>query len=138
MIPQIKDQPQPIKDEVRLAFIDSLRSIWDVLIGVCVVGGLSSLMMKGLPLHNHTDKTWALKNTEGGAAAGQQQGDIEALQAGTVIDLSNPSDPDPKDDPKVISNDPLDMVAELTEIKEESDDPIDAVIELRNDRITVV
>ncbi|KAF8585267.1 MFS general substrate transporter [Ramaria rubella] len=64
VIPQIRSLPQPLKDEVRQAFMDSLRPIWNVLAGVCGLGLLSSLFMKGLPLHTATDDEWALKQAE--------------------------------------------------------------------------
>ena len=102
-------------------------------------------MMEGLPLHKHTDQKWALKDKEG-------EGDLEASRE-TVVDLRHPSE-DMKDDPKEISNDPIDMVAELTnddrhsmeieltEVKDDSkdmsDDPLDAVVVLTNDRITAL
>ena len=101
--------------------------------------------MEGLPLHKHTDQKWALKDKEG-------EGDLEASRE-TVVDLRHPSE-DMKDDPKEISNDPIDMVAELTnddrhsmeieltEVKDDSkdmsDDPLDAVVVLTNDRITAL
>jgi len=63
-IPQIRNLPQPLKDEVQEAFIDSLRVVWNVMAGVCGLGFLSTLLMKGLPLHTSTDEAWALKETE--------------------------------------------------------------------------
>jgi len=61
VIPQIRDLPQPLKDEVRQAFIDSLRLVWKVVAGVCGLGLLSTFLMKGLPLHTVTDEAWALE-----------------------------------------------------------------------------
>ncbi|KAF8572538.1 hypothetical protein K439DRAFT_1625698 [Ramaria rubella] len=74
VIPQIRSLPQPLKDEVRQAFMDSLRPIWNVLAGVCGLGLLSSLFMKGLPLHTATDDEWALKQAETA-----QKGDLTDL-----------------------------------------------------------
>ena len=63
-IPQIRSLPQPLKDEVRVAFADSLSVIWKVVVGVCGIGFLSSLFMKGLPLHTVNDEAWAPKTSE--------------------------------------------------------------------------
>ncbi|KAF8572629.1 MFS general substrate transporter, partial [Ramaria rubella] len=62
-IPQIGSLPQPLKDQVRQAFVDSLRWIWTVVAGVCGLGLLSTFFMKGLPLHTDTDDAWALRRT---------------------------------------------------------------------------
>ncbi|KAF8520682.1 MFS general substrate transporter [Gautieria morchelliformis] len=64
VIPQIRDLPEPLKDEVRQAFVDSLRLIWNVMAGISGLGLLSTLLMKGLPLHATTDEAWALKEKE--------------------------------------------------------------------------
>ncbi|TFY71509.1 hypothetical protein EVG20_g1500 [Dentipellis fragilis] len=61
VIPQIPDLPQPLKDEVRRAFADSVRLIWQVLTGISGLGFLVSLVMKGLPLHTSTDEEWGMQ-----------------------------------------------------------------------------
>ncbi|KAA1466939.1 MFS general substrate transporter [Dentipellis sp. KUC8613] len=60
-IPQIPSLPQPLKDEVRRAFADSVRVIWQVLTGISGLGLLISLAMKGLPLHTSTDEDWGMQ-----------------------------------------------------------------------------
>ncbi|KAF8532577.1 MFS general substrate transporter [Gautieria morchelliformis] len=64
VIPQIRDLPEPLKDEVRQAFVDSLRLIWNGMAGICGLGLLSTVLMKGLPLHATTDEAWALNQKE--------------------------------------------------------------------------
>lgn len=61
VIPQIRDLPQPLKDDVREAFAQSLSVVWKAVAGLCAAGFVSSLLMRGLPLHTVTDKAWAPK-----------------------------------------------------------------------------
>ncbi|KAH9936927.1 iron permease [Amylocystis lapponica] len=61
-IPAIAGLPEPLKGEVRAAFARSLKTVWEVLVGIAGVGLLSSVFMKGLPLHTSTDKTWELEH----------------------------------------------------------------------------
>ncbi|KAF8520691.1 MFS general substrate transporter [Gautieria morchelliformis] len=77
VIPQIRDLPQPLKDEVRQAFIDSLRLIWNVMAGICGLGLLSTLLMKGLPLHATTDEAWALKQKEKSAKKDRESSEFD-------------------------------------------------------------
>ncbi|TFK88802.1 MFS general substrate transporter [Polyporus arcularius HHB13444] len=60
LIPLIPTLPEPLKGEVQDAFAKSLQVLWKVMIGVAGVGFLSSLMMKGLPLHTDMDSKWAM------------------------------------------------------------------------------
>ncbi|THH15540.1 hypothetical protein EW146_g4959 [Bondarzewia mesenterica] len=61
IIPDIKSLPEPLRTTVRDAFADSLRVLWLLLIGIGGLGALSSLLMKGLALHTHTDEKWAMQ-----------------------------------------------------------------------------
>jgi hypothetical protein len=58
IIPQIRDLPQPLKQNVQVAFAESLGVVWKAVVGVSAVGLLSSLSMRGLPLHTATDEAW--------------------------------------------------------------------------------
>ncbi|KIM92156.1 hypothetical protein PILCRDRAFT_260 [Piloderma croceum F 1598] len=58
VIPQIRDLPQPLKHQVQIAFAESLRVVWKVLVGLSGLGLVSSCLMRGLPLHTVTDKEW--------------------------------------------------------------------------------
>ena len=62
IIPLIPSLEEPFRTNVRIAFSDSLRVYWEVLIAIGAAGLASSLMMKGLPLHTSMDKNWGLKN----------------------------------------------------------------------------
>ncbi|EIN09718.1 MFS general substrate transporter [Punctularia strigosozonata HHB-11173 SS5] len=63
-IPIIRALPQPLKDQARHAFAESLATVWRLLIAVAGVGLIFSLPMKGLPLHTMKDENWAMRETE--------------------------------------------------------------------------
>ncbi len=54
-----------LRSSVQAAFDESLKVLWEVLIGVAALGGLVSLLMKGLPLHSYTDEKWAVMDISG-------------------------------------------------------------------------
>jgi hypothetical protein len=64
LIPVIKDLPGPVRDDVRAAFAESLRIVWCVFVGIAALGLLSSIPMRGLPLHTSTDAKWALEERQ--------------------------------------------------------------------------
>lgn len=59
-IPLIKDLPEPLGMEVRVAFGDSVQVIWQVIAAVSGLGLLSALLMKGLPLEDKMDEKWGI------------------------------------------------------------------------------
>ncbi len=63
-IPTIRDLPEPLKDQVRQAFGESIAVIWKVMVGILGIGFLASLFMADVPLHDLTDEKWALKEEE--------------------------------------------------------------------------
>lgn len=71
IIPLIPTLDEPFRTSVRVAFADSLRVYWEVLIGVAAAGLAASLLMKALPLHTSLDKDWGL-NDDKSAAKGSQ------------------------------------------------------------------
>jgi hypothetical protein len=64
LIPVIKDLPGPIRDQVRDAFAESLRVVWRVFLIISAIGLLTSIPMRGLPLHTSTDAKWALQERQ--------------------------------------------------------------------------
>lgn len=60
-IPQISSLPDDLRLEVQTAFAKSLRMLWFVLLGISVLGLLSSLMMKDIELHDKKDERWGMK-----------------------------------------------------------------------------
>lgn len=60
IIPMIQTLEEPLRSEVRAAFADSLSVMWQVMVGIAGIGLLSSLFMKGLPLHTKVDESWGM------------------------------------------------------------------------------
>ncbi|KIP03761.1 hypothetical protein PHLGIDRAFT_77024 [Phlebiopsis gigantea 11061_1 CR5-6] len=61
IIPVVPSLEEPLRTQVREAFADSLAVIWRVMTGIAGLGLLSSLGMKGLPLHSQVDERWGLQ-----------------------------------------------------------------------------
>ncbi|KAH8108240.1 iron permease [Phellopilus nigrolimitatus] len=57
IIPIIPQLDEPLKTAVQIAFAESLRVLWQVLVGVAALGLLSSLLMKGLSLQKPAGET---------------------------------------------------------------------------------
>jgi len=70
VVPQIRDLPQPLKDQVRAAFGNSTAVIWKVMAGIACVGVLASFAMRDVPLHEKVDEKWGLD-------ASNEDGDVE-------------------------------------------------------------
>jgi hypothetical protein len=75
LIPVIQHLPAALRDELRVAFAESLQTVWKVFTGIAALGLLSSLPMRGLPLHAATDAKWALqeKGRQNGAEIGERK-----------------------------------------------------------------
>ena len=61
LIPVIPTLDEPVRSQVQTAFAQSIAVIWQVFIGLSGVGMITSLFMRGLPLHTETDKRWGLQ-----------------------------------------------------------------------------
>ncbi|RDB27052.1 Efflux pump FUS6 [Hypsizygus marmoreus] len=70
VIAEIDAVDEPLRSEVRAAFGDALKLTWLVLTGVSGLGLISSLVMRGLPLHTTTDKDWGVKEKSGEGEVG--------------------------------------------------------------------
>ena len=64
LVQAIPNLEEPLQSTVRIAFADSLKTFWNVLIGVAALGFISSLLMKGLPLHTSVDRTYGINATK--------------------------------------------------------------------------
>ena len=60
IIPEISQLEEPLLSEVRNAFAESLKIIWQVMIGVAGLGLLSVLLMREIPMHTEKDETYGL------------------------------------------------------------------------------
>lgn len=76
-IPAIASLEEPLRSEVRNAFAESIRVIWQVLIGIAAMGMLSSLMMKALPLHTQVDERWGIEEDVNQSQGSTDLGDAE-------------------------------------------------------------
>jgi len=57
-IPIIPSLNQPLKDGVRDTFGIALKVVWQVVLGISIVGMLCSIGMKQLDLHTEIDEDW--------------------------------------------------------------------------------
>ncbi|GJE93651.1 MFS general substrate transporter [Phanerochaete sordida] len=60
LIPVVPTLSEPFRDEVKVAFAESLATIWQVTAGIGAIGLFASLAMEGLPLTSEVDSKWAL------------------------------------------------------------------------------
>jgi len=74
-IPQIRDLPEPMKDQVRIAFGESLAVVWKVLAGCVGLGLLVSLAMRDIPLHSRVDAKWTVETQQKEKPAAENQPD---------------------------------------------------------------
>ncbi|KAJ6620570.1 MFS general substrate transporter [Mycena sp. CBHHK59/15] len=63
VIPGIKDLPEPLRDQVKRAFAGSLKVVWEVMMGIVLLGLLVSLFMQHYHLTDKTDEKWSAKET---------------------------------------------------------------------------
>ncbi|CDO72013.1 hypothetical protein BN946_scf184943.g48 [Trametes cinnabarina] len=64
IIPQVPGLPEPLKDQVRDAFADSLKVLWEVMIAIAGVGFLSAFLMREIPMQRSVDEAWGLEQKE--------------------------------------------------------------------------
>ncbi|KAI5476403.1 MFS multidrug transporter [Pseudohyphozyma bogoriensis] len=57
----IKELPAVLQQEVKVAFVDSLKMVWQVMIGVSCLGFVVAIAMKQLALATTVDENWGLK-----------------------------------------------------------------------------
>ena len=70
---------EPLRGQVRAAFAESLRVVWQTMIGVSGVGLLSVALMREVPMQKVVDETYGLHAE---ARAGQGKGDVEKREGG--------------------------------------------------------
>ena len=63
-IPLIKDLHEPLRTQVRVAFADSLSTIWKTMIGICGMGFLSLFLLKEIPMSTATNEKFGLHDGE--------------------------------------------------------------------------
>ncbi|KAJ7584101.1 iron permease [Mycena floridula] len=60
-IPLIKNLPEPLRSQVRVAFASSMSMVWKVMIGIGGAGLISVVFLEEVPMKTHTDETFGLK-----------------------------------------------------------------------------
>ncbi|KAH7104831.1 MFS multidrug transporter [Auriculariales sp. MPI-PUGE-AT-0066] len=60
-IPHIAELPDALRQEVRVAFQESLRTVWITTLIIAGVGALSLLGMKEVKMHAYTDSDWGIE-----------------------------------------------------------------------------
>lgn len=63
-IPLIKDLPEPLRTQVRVAFADSMSVIWKTMVGICGAGVLSLLLLKEIPMNSEVNETYGLHDQD--------------------------------------------------------------------------
>ena len=81
-IPVIGTLQEPLRGQVRGAFAESLRVVWQTMIGICGVGLVSVALMREVPMQKVVDETYGLHAE---ARAGQGKGDVEKRVGGEKV-----------------------------------------------------
>jgi hypothetical protein len=93
-IPLIPTLDPSLREEVQVAFADSLRVLWLVLVGVSALGLLSAALMRDVPMQGGVDKKWALeeKDHKKGKTSGSES-DLNRLHGNGAeeMEMENPS-----------------------------------------------
>ncbi|KAI9067692.1 MFS multidrug transporter [Trametes sanguinea] len=93
-IPIISDLDEPLRTEVRVAFAQSMATIWKVLAGISAAGFLSVLLLREIPMQTYIDDQFGLeqqpKQQSAGARMEEGQDDEDTKSGATdQIDLQN-------------------------------------------------
>lgn len=84
VIPALPALPEPLRTEVRVAFAESLATIWKVLAGISAAGFLAVMLMREVPMPTFTDDQFGLREDAQGTDAGAQ------LEKGTAPAAEEP------------------------------------------------
>ena len=75
-IPTISSLPEPLRTQVRVAFAQSLKVLWQVLAGIAGAGALASLAMKGLALHDKVDEKWGMEEEAAEGTVDEEKAEV--------------------------------------------------------------
>ncbi|EKM52338.1 uncharacterized protein PHACADRAFT_126077 [Phanerochaete carnosa HHB-10118-sp] len=84
-IPIIPNLPEPLHTEVRVAFADSIRILWQVFVGIGAIGALASLFIKALPLHKQVDEKWGMEEKAVQERADEENAQVAALESESTL-----------------------------------------------------
>ena len=69
-IPLINGLQEPLRSQVRRAFAESMKVIWQTMIGISGAGLLTVFIMKEVPMHKVTDEKYGLHHEDAAVSAG--------------------------------------------------------------------
>ncbi|KAI0692615.1 hypothetical protein BC835DRAFT_1356567 [Cytidiella melzeri] len=73
-IPSIYTLQEPMRTEVRVAFAESTKLLWEVMVGISGIGLATVVLMKEVPMRTDVDEQWALEQARedrGGGGKGE-------------------------------------------------------------------
>ena len=60
-IPRIHQLPEPLRTEVRVAFADSVSTVWKIMVGFSGIGVLALFLLKEIEMKTYTDTRFGLE-----------------------------------------------------------------------------
>ncbi|KAL7279432.1 hypothetical protein ACG7TL_007274 [Trametes sanguinea] len=82
IIPLIPNLEEPLRSEVRIAFAESMATIWKALAGISAAGFVATFLLREVPMQTYTDEKFGLegqRERQGGALSRIETGrDVEA------------------------------------------------------------
>jgi hypothetical protein len=79
-IPVIPELSSSLRDDVHYAFGESLKVVWQVVLGISLAGLLSNIGVRQLPLHTEIDEDWGREDLPK-----QRSPDVEVVSQSMVI-----------------------------------------------------
>ena len=85
VIPLVKDLSEPLKQQVQVAFAESIRRIWIVMTAIAVLGLLSSFLMRDVPLQSKVDPDTAMQRNSNDGTVGEASVEINLKQQAETV-----------------------------------------------------
>ncbi|OSC96590.1 Mfs1.1 [Trametes coccinea BRFM310] len=96
-IPLIPGLEEPLRDEVRAAFADSVRLVWYICLGLCAAGFVSVAMQKHVPLHAKMDDRFGMKEKAQARCKDMEMGESKQSDADVPAQAGEQGRPSPKE-----------------------------------------
>ena len=97
----ISSLPEPLRSEVRVAFANSMATVWRAMLGFCAAGFLTLFLLREVPMQKVTDETYGLQKGE------QEAGNAEAVELESGLSTPTPKDDDEKKRPDSLMEAPV-------------------------------
>jgi len=89
VIPEISQMAEPLKDQVKDAYVESMRVVWIVMTALCAVGFFTVFLVEDIPLSRKVDGKWGLRTAEKGKTEktelGEKPGEATEVEKGDTI-----------------------------------------------------